>query len=124
MLREFDTDSIRNSGVVGNKCPASYVNGGAAICSNSVCSTTCNLGYSFDFTGSYCRSTSSDTQNWFVIFLSLLPVLSADFEIVVRLEIFVKLMEQQLERLFVLILSVKRRHVLSDTILLLPVLLV
>lgn len=55
-----------NCGAVGKACPATYPNGGVAKCIASVCQTVCNVGYSFDFTLSFCRNTATDTQNWCV----------------------------------------------------------
>lgn len=50
---------------MGNTCPAFYSNGGAGVCSNGACTTTCASGYQFDGSTApgQCKATSNDPNN-------------------------------------------------------------
>ncbi|GAA5821272.1 hypothetical protein JCM11251_004545 [Rhodosporidiobolus azoricus] len=54
---------VNNCGRAGNKCAATYANGGAGQCVAGKCFTTCNAGFGWDSTSLYCRDTSSDANN-------------------------------------------------------------
>lgn len=55
--------SCVRSGKLGNACPSTYANGGAATCVNGACTTICKSGYAFDSTYNFCRDVSSDLIN-------------------------------------------------------------
>ncbi|GAA6038883.1 hypothetical protein JCM8097_000551 [Rhodosporidiobolus ruineniae] len=54
---------VNNCGAVGNVCSSSYANGGAGSCQNGKCVASCNSGFAWDSTLSYCRDVSSDANN-------------------------------------------------------------
>ena len=59
--------SCVRSGKLGNACPSTYANGGAATCVNGACTTTCKSGHAFDSTYNFCRDVSSDLINCGII---------------------------------------------------------
>ncbi|GAA5855515.1 hypothetical protein JCM8547_007866 [Rhodosporidiobolus lusitaniae] len=54
---------VNNCGSIGNKCAATYANGGLGSCVAGKCTATCNSGYAWDSSLAYCRDVSSDTNN-------------------------------------------------------------
>ncbi|GAA5967279.1 hypothetical protein JCM11641_000500 [Rhodosporidiobolus odoratus] len=60
----INTDSdVNNCGAVGNKCAATYANGGSGTCVSGKCQASCNSGFAWDSSLSYCRDVSCDASN-------------------------------------------------------------